>query len=262
LAESFGRRAVTLALIAVALGGCELGGGGADATEGPVTVYVSLPLSGKVGPDGRDAADGARLALQDAGQRAGDLGVRARYLDDARGGTPSTVGAAANARSATSDSSSAAYIGELDSATTRTSAPITNEAQLLQVSPGATAPDLTGAAPGPGDDPDVYQPSGEPNFARVVPVGGPLIRPSDLPPAGRRLIARFRDSFGREPGAYAAYGYAAMEAVLAAIADAEGGDSFRADVRDNGLDLPERNSVLGRFGIVDGDTTLCDGGAC
>jgi ABC-type branched-subunit amino acid transport system substrate-binding protein len=188
--------------------------------------------------------------------------VRARYLDDSRGGRPSIVAAAANARSATSDSSSAAYIGELDSATTRTSAPITNEAALLQVSPGATAPDLTGAAPGPGDDPDVFQPSGEPNFARVAPVGGPLIRPGDLPPAGRRFAVRFRERFDREPGVYAPYGYAAMEVVLAAIAEAGGGDSFRADVRDNGLDLPERNSVLGRFGIVDGDTTLCGAAAC
>jgi ABC-type branched-subunit amino acid transport system substrate-binding protein len=262
LAEGRGRWLAALALLTAALHGCDASDGSADATEGPVTVYVSLPLSGTNGAHGRDAVEGARLALDDADHQAGDLRVRVRFLDDSRNGRPSIVAAAENARTATSDSSSAAYIGELDSATTRTSLPITNEAGLLQVSPGATAPDLTGAAPGPEDDPEIYQPSGEPNFARVVPVGGPLIGPRDLPASGREFVSRFRDGFEREPGAYAAYGYVAMQVVLAAIADAGGGESFRDDVRQNGVDMPERDSVLGRFAIVDGDTTLCAGRSC
>jgi ABC-type branched-subunit amino acid transport system substrate-binding protein len=262
LAERGGRWALALALLAAPLAGCGLADGGTEVTEGPVTVYVSLPLTGPQGAAGRDAADGARLALRDANQQAGDLRVRARFLDDARGGRPSVVAAAQNAREATSDSSAAAYLGELDSVTTRTSLPITNEAGLLQVSPGATAPELTGAAPGPDDDPDLYEPSGEPSFARVVPVGGPLIEPRNLPARSRRFLARFQAAFDRRPGVYAAYGYAAMELILSAIADAAGGDEFRDDVRENGLDVPERDSVLGRFAIVDGDTTLCSGASC
>ena len=52
-----------------------IGGGRRAAT---LRVYVSLPLRGPTGADGRDAADGARLALADAGGEAG--GVRSRRV--------------------------------------------------------------------------------------------------------------------------------------------------------------------------------------
>jgi len=67
------------------------------------------------------------------------------------------------------DSSAAAYIGELDSEPTRASAPITNDAGVVQISPGAGAVDLTQPAAGYPNSPDRYQPSGSPNFARTVP---------------------------------------------------------------------------------------------
>ena len=64
------------------LGGCS---SGSDESDGPVelTVYVSLPVGE---PDGRDAADGARLALSDADGAAGDATVRAVFLDDSEDG--------------------------------------------------------------------------------------------------------------------------------------------------------------------------------
>lgn len=141
-----------------------------EAVEGPVTVYVSLPLTGPAAPDGRDAADGAKLALEQANGRAGDLEVEARYLngaDPVHRWDPAAVGR--NARRAAQDSSTAAYIGELDSQPTRTSLPITNDAGIAQISPGASAIDLTAPAEGYPDSPDVYRPSGEATFARVVP---------------------------------------------------------------------------------------------
>ena len=48
-----------------------------------------------------------------------------------------------NARRAAQDSSAAAYIGELDSQPTRASMPITNDAGIVQISPGASGVDLT-----------------------------------------------------------------------------------------------------------------------
>ena len=135
-----------------------------------MTVYVSMPLSGPASPDGRDAADGARLALMKADGRAGDLEVQAKYLDDANPvhrWDPAAVGR--NARRAAQDSSTAAYIGELDSQPTRASLPITNDAGIAQVSPGASAVDLTQPAEGYPDSPARYRPSGEVTFARVVP---------------------------------------------------------------------------------------------
>jgi ABC-type branched-subunit amino acid transport system substrate-binding protein len=79
------------------------------------------------------------------------------------------VAVGANDRQAVEDSSAAAYIGELDSEPTRASVPITNDAGLLQVSPGAGAVDLTAPAAGYPNSPDRYRPSGSANFARTVP---------------------------------------------------------------------------------------------
>jgi branched-chain amino acid transport system substrate-binding protein len=141
-----------------------------------VTVYVSLPLTGPFGPEGRDAADGARLALEQAGGRAGDLEVRASYLDDARGGVWDPAAVGENARAAAQDSSTAAYIGELSSQPTRASLPITNDAGIAQVSPTAGAIDLTQPADGYPDSPDRYRPSGEVTFARIVPSDEALAR--------------------------------------------------------------------------------------
>jgi branched-chain amino acid transport system substrate-binding protein len=161
------RLALAAALLALAIAGCGIAG--TPKVEAPVTVYVSLPITGPHGGDGRDAADGARLALEDAGGKAGSIQVRAVYLDDAKGKVWDPVTVGANARRAVQDSSAAAYIGELDSEPTRASVPITNNAGLVQVSPGAGGVDLTQPAAGYPNTPDRYQPSGSPNFARTVP---------------------------------------------------------------------------------------------
>jgi branched-chain amino acid transport system substrate-binding protein len=202
------RSALSLLLIApIAVSGCAASDGG--EVEGPVTVYVSLPLSGPRAVDGRDAADAARLALEQADGQADGLEVRAEFLDDARGRAWDPVAVGANARRAAQDSSAAAYIGELDSEPTRGSVPITNEANLAQVSPGAGGVDLTRPASGYPDTPDRYQPSGQPTFARIVPAddteaeamaawaseldGRALSAVSDGTPYGDLMVAEFTE---------------------------------------------------------------------
>src|SRR3954454_7064263 len=161
------RLALAALLLAFIITGCGIAG--TPKIDAPVTVYVSLPLTGPQGGSGRDAADGARLALEEAEGRAGSIQVRAIYLDDAKGRVWDPVAVGANARRAVQDSSAAAYLGELDSEPTRASVPITNDAGLVQVSPGAGAVDLTAPAAGYPDSPDRYRPSGSPSFARTVP---------------------------------------------------------------------------------------------
>jgi branched-chain amino acid transport system substrate-binding protein len=161
------RLALAALLLALAVAGCGIAG--PAKIEAPVTGYVSLPLTGPRGADGRDAADGARLALERAQGKAGSIQVRTTFLDDAKGRVWDPVAVGANARQAVQDSSAAAYIGELDSEPTRASVPITNDAGLIQVSPGAGGVDLTQPAAGYPNSPDRYQPSGTPNFARTVP---------------------------------------------------------------------------------------------
>lgn len=176
------------ALSALALASCS---SGEQTVEGPVTVYVSLPLTGPRAADGNDAADGARLALEQAGGRAGDLEVEAEFLDDSSGAAawdPVLVGE--NARRAAQDSSTAAYIGELDSEPTRTSAPITNEAGIVQVSPGAGGVDLTRTAAGYPDAPDRYRPSGDATFVRVITADDAVARAAVSLAAKDALTAR------------------------------------------------------------------------
>ena len=206
--------ALALAACAVAAAGC--GGSNEPNADATATVYVSLPLRGPSGPDGRDAADGARMALADAHDEAGGVGVEARYLDSTQGAgsrarwTP--VQAAANARAATQDSTSIAYLGDFESGATRASLPVTNGARLLQVSPASSAQDLVESFPGSDEVPET-QPSGDRTFGRVIPgdtvqgaagadwVGrlglnrvGTL---SDDTAFGRSLVAGFRDALER-----------------------------------------------------------------
>jgi branched-chain amino acid transport system substrate-binding protein len=195
--------------------------------EGPVTVYVSLPLTGPFGPEGRDAAAGARLALEQAGGRAGDLEVRATYLDDARGKAWDPVAVGANARSAAQDSSAAAYIGELSSEPTRASLPITNEAGIAQISPTAGAIDLTQPAQGYPDSPDRYRPAGDQTFARIVPSDESLARG-----AAQRLA---------ELGIERVWLQASFEEPWVQLM----ADRFREEARADGLELvePAKNRV-------------------
>jgi branched-chain amino acid transport system substrate-binding protein len=117
------RRAAPLALAVLAVG-C---GSSEPSADSEVTVYVSTPDTA----EGRELVAEARESLADAGGEAGGVAVRAVYLDAAR----DAAGIAANARRAVEDSTSIAYIGELDRTAALSSRPITAGAQLLQVPP-------------------------------------------------------------------------------------------------------------------------------
>lgn len=164
------RRLAPIALLTTLIfAGVQVGCGSAVQGDSELTVYVSAPLSGPRSQEGRDIADGARLALSEAGDSAAGTDVVLEVLNDAGGGGWQAARSGANARRATEDTSTIAYIGELDSGATRTSLPITNEAGLLQVSAGAAAEDLTRAAVGSTRVPQLVQPSGSRTFGRVIP---------------------------------------------------------------------------------------------
>ena len=261
-----------------------------------VTVYVSMPTRGYEGAIGRDVVRGARLALAQAHNTAGDLAVRAVYLDDtepgAAGARWSPSQAAANARTAIEDSTAIAYIGELDSGATRSSLPITNEARLLQVSPASGAVDLVTPFRGSDAAPKELQRTGERTFGRVIPADDVTARaarrwapgavvlypdastdrlervpgsravsaaqdPAQLPATGRRFADAYVREYGDEPGRYAAYGYEATAVVLDSIARAGEDGTNRAAVIDEFFATDSRESVLGTYSIDDlGETTL------
>lgn len=134
-----------------------------------LTIYSSLPLQGPLAPVSRDVVRAEKLALREAGGRAGAYDVAFVSLDsaDPETGRWSPGQVAANARKAVQDRQAIAYLGELDSGASAVSLPILNEGGLLMVSPRDTYAGLT--EPGGRGEPEKYYPSARRTFARVVP---------------------------------------------------------------------------------------------
>lgn len=163
-------------LAAVALGVSACGSGGSTTTtqtnasgDTTVTVYSSLPLQGESQAQSQAIVDAEKLALAQAGGRAGPYTVKYRSLDDASEGKWNPAQVANNARQAAQDRSTIVYLGEKDSGASAISIPVLNEAGVLQISPASTAVGLTRAEGGDKGEPDKYYPSGKRTFGRVVP---------------------------------------------------------------------------------------------
>jgi branched-chain amino acid transport system substrate-binding protein len=166
-----------LALGVGACGGDDNGGGGGDTGGGgsggkTVTVYSSLPLQGASRPQTTALVNGIKLALEQAGGKAGDVTVKYQSLDDstAQAGSWTPEATQANASKAAQDDSTAVYIGEFNSGASAISIPVLNEAGVPQISPANTAVGLTSDEPGsnPGE-PDKYYPAGTRTYTRIVP---------------------------------------------------------------------------------------------
>jgi branched-chain amino acid transport system substrate-binding protein len=183
---------VLLAVLALALGGCLGGEERPTRIEGgKVTVYSSLPRHGVSAAAAEAVAAGQRLALEEAGGRAGDLEVELVELDSSEPDEllwdPDVV--SLNAQEAADDPRAIAYIGELDYGASAVSVPITNNAGLLQVSPLDGLTSLTRAPLGrPRAGPERYYPEGERSFVRLVP-------PDEL--LAEVLLARARETGAR-----------------------------------------------------------------
>jgi ABC-type branched-subunit amino acid transport system substrate-binding protein len=160
---------------ALLLAGCL--GGGADEEPRPIkgdtaTIYSSVPRHGVSASTAKLVVDGERRALAERGGRAGGLRIRLKQLPatDNRDEPWDPGLVAANAQRAADDPTAIAYIGELDYGATAVSLPITNDAGLLQVSPGDGLTSLTKLAPGrPRDGPERYYPSERRSFVRIGP---------------------------------------------------------------------------------------------
>ena len=163
-----------LAMGAAACGGDddEGGGGGEGGGAKTVKVYSSLPLQGASRPQTTALVNGVKLALEQAGGKAGDITVQYESLDDstAQAGSWTPEATTSNARKAAQDEATAVYIGEFNSGASAVSIPILNEAGVPQISPANTAVGLTSDEPGAdAGEPDKYYPTGQRNYVRIVP---------------------------------------------------------------------------------------------
>jgi branched-chain amino acid transport system substrate-binding protein len=215
----------SVAALALAAGGCGGGGSGGNAQGETLTSYVSVPLHGERAAEGRAIVDGAKLALAEARGRVGGLRVRAVFLDDTSDGVWSLARSAANARQAAEDVTAIGYIGDLDSGATRSSLPITNQAEMVQISPGSSAVDLTRLPPVGDGDPDRYQPGDRRTFARVVPADDVQGRAAAVwaQRMGAKRVAVVNDGtdFGRGLGLEFRHAAASLGLAVGTVANAD-----------------------------------------
>ena len=137
-----------------------------------LTIYSSVPLQGASRVQTTSVVNGAKLALEQAGNKAGNHNIKYESLDDstAQAGNWTPEQESANARKAAQDDSTAVYLGTFNSGAAAVAIPILNEAGVPMVSPANTAVGLTTDQPGsnPGE-PDKYYPNGTRNYTRIVP---------------------------------------------------------------------------------------------
>jgi len=205
MARQARHRLLAATLATLALAGCGTSkdegiSGGGKVIGRTVTVYS---LTSDPGGANRDFVDGQKLALSDAGGRAGAFAVNFNSLD--LGGTDEKLQAQASRRAISDPQIIAAIVDA-----TKVTVPLFNAAGILQV-----------AASG---DPSLA------NDAQALPSGKHTV--GTLPPeaAPADFEARFAKAFGRDPAPSAADGYRAMKGVLQAIADAGAAGNDRTAV--------------------------------
>jgi len=186
------RAAAALALAALALAGCGstanvVSGGAVPGTTR--TVYSLLPHPGE--GNARDMVLGQKLAIQEAGGRAGGYGLSFVSLDES---TPDPAHveqrAGVIAEQAIHDPQVIAIFGGTSSRAAKVTVPLVDAAGILHLLPGAGYPGFTQAyRPG---EPDRWLPSGgADNVVRLVP--------DDIEQA-RALVAAALQAGGRAPG--------------------------------------------------------------
>jgi branched-chain amino acid transport system substrate-binding protein len=149
------------------------GGSSPAASGGTVDIYSSLPLQGASSAQTIPLVNGIKLALSQAGNKAGQWTVNYQSLDDstAAAGQWDPGQTAANARKVASDPKAVYYMGEFNSGASQVSIPILNQAGIPQVSPANTyvglTTDLPGSAPG---EPQKFYPTGTRTYLRIVPI--------------------------------------------------------------------------------------------
>ncbi len=169
--------AAIAAVAAVGAAGCSSSSsttaGTVSASGNTVDIYSSLPMQGSSNVQTIPMVNGMKLALAQAGDKAGKFTVNFTALDDstAAAGKWDPSQTAANARKVAADPRAVYYVGEFNSGASEISIPILNQGGIPQVSPANTYVGLTTSLPGsaPGE-PGKYYPTGKRTYLRIVPI--------------------------------------------------------------------------------------------
>ncbi len=154
-------------------------GGSAGGEVGRIKIVSSLPRTGSAKAQTDTIVNGIKIAMEEAGWRAGGFEIVYADWDDATAGAGQWTAEAetANAARAVRDPDVMVYIGTYNSGAAKISMPILNKAHLLMISPANTWPGLTKPDKGDPGEPAIYRPTGKVNYVRMVPTDdlqGPL----------------------------------------------------------------------------------------
>ena len=145
---------------------------GAAVSGSTLNVYSDLPLLGPLTSATIPVENGMKLALSQAGGKAGQWTIHYTSLNDATAAKASyDLGqCATNARTVATDSKAIALLGAFNSGCAEVEIPILNQAGIAMISPANTYVGLTtnepGSAPG---EPQKYYPTGKRTYLRIVP---------------------------------------------------------------------------------------------
>lgn len=161
-------RAAIISLLSLIIGlspgllaGCSL------KSKRTIKIVTSFPMRGVA--LGKSAVNAVQIAVEEQGAQLAGFSLELVIMDDGtETGQWDPNLEAANAQQAATDPQVVAYIGPLNSGAAKVSIPITNQANLVQVSPANTWPGLTkvGFAPG---EPGIFYPTGRRTYFRTCP---------------------------------------------------------------------------------------------
>jgi branched-chain amino acid transport system substrate-binding protein len=132
-----------------------------------IRIVTSFPMQGVA--LGRSVVNAVQMAVDERDSQVAGFSIELLVLDDGNeSGQWDPDLEAANARQAVDDPLTVAYIGPLNSGAARVSIPITNQANLVQISPTNTWPGFTkvGFAP---SEPGIFYPTGRRTYFRTCP---------------------------------------------------------------------------------------------
>ena len=156
-------RACTCVAVAAVIGGCSTAQSTSSTISGTnLTIYASGSSSAP------DVVAAEKLALQQNGDTIGKYHITFKSLPAA----DTIKQVADNARTAVSNSSTVAYLGEVVPGMSEQSVPITNELGILEVSPTDNALELTSPSPVVSGSQNTFYPSRSTygyTFGRIVP---------------------------------------------------------------------------------------------
>jgi branched-chain amino acid transport system substrate-binding protein len=172
-----GRRAGILAVLSIASvlmivgcgGGAGGGGGGGGGEAATAKIVSDLPMQGANRAQTTTMVNAIKMALEERGNKAGNVKIEYEALDDAtaQSGQWDAAKCAENAQQAAQDEEIIGWIGPFNSGCAAVEIPILNEAGLGMISPANTYIGLTKPGGEP-DEPEKYYPTGERNYARVI----------------------------------------------------------------------------------------------